>query len=44
MADPQASGLPSPDRRRGYRLTAAFLLMVMLGGTLPVPLYVLYER
>ena len=44
MADPQASGLPSPARRRGYRLTAAVLLMVMLGGTLPVPLYVLYER
>ncbi len=31
-------------RRRGYRLTAAILLMVMLGGTLPVPLYVLCER
>jgi hypothetical protein len=25
-------------------LTAAVLLLVMLGGTLPVPLYVLYER
>jgi MFS family permease len=44
MADPPASGLPFPARRRGYRLTAAVLLMVMLGGTLPVPLYVLYER
>ncbi len=29
---------------RGYRLTAGVLLVMMLGGTLPVPLYILYER
>jgi hypothetical protein len=27
--------------RRGYILTAAVLLVVMTGGTLPIPLYVL---
>ncbi len=31
-------------RRRGYVVTAAVLVLVMLGGTLPVPLYTLYER
>jgi MFS family permease len=31
-------------KRRGYRLTAGVLLVTMLGGTLPVPLYVLYEK
>jgi MFS family permease len=30
--------------RRGYILTAAVLLVMMAGGTLPIPLYVLYER
>ena len=30
--------------RRGYILTAAVLLAVMAGGTLPVPLYVLYGQ
>ena len=30
--------------RRGYILTAAVLLAVMIGGTLPIPLYVLYEQ
>jgi MFS family permease len=30
--------------RRGYRLTAGVLLIMMLGGTLPVPLYILYEK
>jgi predicted MFS family arabinose efflux permease len=44
MADRSGSSVPVPARRRGYRLTAAVLLMVMLGGTLPIPLYVLYER
>ena len=34
----------SPAKRRGYRLTAGVLLVMMLGGTLPVPLYVLYEK
>ena len=43
-ADPSAGGLPVPARRRGYALTAAVLLLIMLGGTLPVPLYVLYEQ
>ncbi len=30
--------------RRGYRLTAGVLLLMLLGGTLPVPLYILYEK
>jgi MFS family permease len=30
--------------RRGYQLTAGVLLLMMLGGTLPVPLYILYEK
>jgi MFS family permease len=30
--------------RRGYRLTAGVLVVMMLGGTLPVPLYLLYEK
>src|SRR6202453_2357425 len=38
------SGVQVSAKRRGYRLTAGVLLVVMLGGTLPVPLYVLYER
>jgi MFS family permease len=36
--------IPVPARRRGYGLTAGVLLVLMLGGTLPVPLYVLYEK
>src|SRR5580658_8939805 len=44
MADRSGRSVPVPARRRGYRLTAAVLLMVMLGGTLPIPLYVLYEK
>jgi MFS family permease len=32
------------EKRRGYRLMAGLLVVTMLGGTLPVPLYVLYER
>jgi hypothetical protein len=43
-AQPEAPGIQLPARRRGYRLTAAVLLIMMLGGTLPVPLYVLYEK
>ena len=31
-------------RRRGYPLMAGLLVVMMLGGTLPIPLYVLYER
>ena len=35
---------PAPSRsRRGYVLTSGILIVMMLGGTLPVPLYVLYE-
>jgi MFS family permease len=30
--------------RRGYVLAAGVLVAMMLGGTLPVPLYVLYEK
>ncbi len=43
-AEPEAGGIQLPARRRGYRLTAAVLVIMMLGGTLPVPLYVLYEK
>ena len=38
------SGVQVSAKRRGYRLTAGVLLVMMLGGTLPVPLYVLYEK
>jgi MFS family permease len=38
------SGIPAPGKSRGYALTAGVLLIMMLGGTLPVPLYVLYEK
>src|ERR1700721_902610 len=38
------SALQVSAKRRGYRLTAGVLLVIMLGGTLPVPLYVLYEK
>jgi MFS family permease len=35
---------PAPTRsRQGYVLTSGILIVMMLGGTLPVPLYVLYE-
>jgi MFS family permease len=30
--------------RRGYLLMAGLLLVMMMGGTLPIPLYVLYEK
>jgi MFS family permease len=39
-----ADGVPAPARRRGYVLAAGVLLVMMLGGTLPIPLYVLYEQ
>jgi len=39
-----AAGLPVPSRRRGYVLTAAVMLVMMLGGTLPIPLYVIYQQ
>jgi MFS family permease len=38
------SGVQVSAKRRGYRLTAGVLLVMMLGGTLPIPLYVLYEK
>lgn len=38
------SDVPESAKQRGYVLTAGMLLVMMLGGTLPVPLYVLYER
>jgi Major Facilitator Superfamily len=31
-------------RRRGYYLTAGVLLAIMTGGTLPIPVYVLYDK
>jgi hypothetical protein len=37
------TGIPVLPKRRGYALTAGVLVAVMMGGTLPVPLYVLYE-
>src|ERR1700759_1868288 len=37
-------GIPVSVKRRGYVLTAGVLLVMMLGGTLPVPLYVLWEK
>jgi MFS family permease len=43
MASP-ATSIGVSARRRGYALTAGVLLIMMLGGTLPVPLYVLYEK
>jgi len=36
--------IPSPARRRGYILAAAVLLVMMAAGTLPIPLYVLYQK
>ena len=38
------SGGAVPAGRRGYVLTAGLLVVAMLGGTLPIPLYVLWEN
>ena len=38
------SGEVASGSRRGYILTAGVLVAVMAGGTLPIPLYVLYEQ
>src|SRR6204780_1785477 len=38
------SGVQVSAKRRGYRLTAGVVLGMVLGGTVPVPLYVLYEK
>jgi MFS family permease len=37
-------GVPVSPGRRGYVLMAGILLVMMLGGTLPIPLYVIYEK
>src|SRR6202012_1172145 len=37
-------GIRASAKRRGYLLMAGLLLFMMLGGPLPVPLYVLYEK
>jgi MFS family permease len=44
MSRSSADGVQARARRRGYVLTAGVLLVMMLGGTLPIPLYVLYEK
>jgi MFS family permease len=41
---PGAEGIPVAARRRGYVLAAAVMAVMMMGGTLPIPLYVIYER
>jgi len=41
---PAAVGITASGPRRGYILTAGVLLVMMAGGTLPIPLYRLYER
>jgi len=38
------TGIPVSAGRRGYILTAGVLVAMMMGGTLPIPLYVLYEK
>jgi hypothetical protein len=44
MSHSSTDGIQTGVKRRGYRLTAGVLVVMMLGGTLPIPLYVLYER
>ena len=41
---PGAEGIPVAGRRRGYVLAAGVMAIIMLGGTLPIPLYVIYEK
>ena len=38
------TGIPVSAGRRGYILTAGVLVAMMMGGTLPIPLYVMYEK
>ena len=38
------AGIPVSARRRGYALTASVMTVMMLGGTLPIPLYVIYRK
>jgi predicted MFS family arabinose efflux permease len=44
MTSAAADSVPTSAKHRGYGLTAGVLLVMMLGGTLPVPLYILYEK
>jgi predicted MFS family arabinose efflux permease len=44
MTSTAADSVPASAMRRGYGLTAGVLLVMMLGGTLPVPLYILYQK
>jgi predicted MFS family arabinose efflux permease len=44
MSHPSVDSTKVRASRRGYGLTAGVLLVMMLGGTLPIPLYVLYEK
>jgi predicted MFS family arabinose efflux permease len=44
MTGTATSSIQVSAKRRGYTLTAGVLLVMMLGGTLPIPLYVLYEK
>jgi MFS family permease len=37
-------GGTAPGKRRGYWLMAGLLVITMLGGTLPIPLYALWEK
>jgi MFS family permease len=41
---PDPEGIPVAGRRRGYVLAAGVMAIMMLGGTLPIPLYVIYEK
>ena len=38
------TAIPGSSRRRGYILTAGMFVAVMMGGTLPIPLYVYRDR
>jgi MFS family permease len=44
MSHSSTEDIPIPAKRRGFALTAGVLVLMMLGGTLPIPLYVLYEQ
>jgi len=43
MTSTAADSVPASAKRRGYGLIAGVLLIMLLGGTLPVPLYILFE-
>ena len=44
VSDSPTGGMPGLARRRGYVLAVGLLVVMMLGGTLPIPLHVLYEK